>query len=104
MLVYFKKSLNLFFWILDKIHKNSFIKYYPKYLKWLGIKIDDRNFAGTWISPTTFFDSSRYDLIYLGKYITISFDVAILVHDFSIVHAARKWGGRFLQLPIMLLK
>ena len=40
-------------------------------------------------SPTVFFDSARYDLIEIGKNVTISFDAVILVHDFSIKHVAR---------------
>lgn len=84
-----KKLMNIPFWVLDKVAKNAFIKYYPKYLKWLGVIIDADDYEGTWISPTVFLDSSRYDLIEIGKKVTISFDVSILVHDFSIVHAAR---------------
>ncbi|MBR2044934.1 MAG: acyltransferase [Agathobacter sp.] len=88
----FKKLLNILFWILDKVDKKRYISLYPKYLKWLGINIDTKDVVGTWISPTVFWDSSGYSLISIGKSVTISFDVSILVHDFSIVHAARAVG------------
>jgi len=77
---------------LDKVHKKSFVWLYPKYLHFLGVDIDEKCVSGTWISPTIFLDSSRYDLIKIGKKVTISFDCAILVHDYSIVHAARTLG------------
>ena len=38
--IYIKKSLNVFFWCLDKISRKAYVKFYPKYLNWLGIKID----------------------------------------------------------------
>lgn len=79
---------------MDKVDKKRYLKMYPKYLKWLGIKIDDKNVEGTWISPRTFFDSSKYDYIEIGNQVTISFEVSILVHDFSIVHAARGLGKK----------
>lgn len=86
-----KKSLNPFFWLLDKICKKKYVKLYPMYLHWLGIDIDsdESQTKDTWISPTVFFDSAQYDLIHLGKKVAISFDAVILVHDFSIKHAVR---------------
>ena len=87
--VYLKKSINVVFWLLDKVSKKNFCKLYPKYLNWLGIKIDTNKIENMWISPTTFFDSSHYDLISIGEMVTISFGVSILVHDYSIVHAMR---------------
>lgn len=91
---YVKKSVNNLFWLMDKVDKKHYLKLYPHYLKWLGIQIDSENVAGTWISPTTSFDSSKYNYIEIGKAVTISFGVSILVHDFSIVHAARSIGKK----------
>lgn len=90
---YLKKLLNSFFWILDKINKNAFVKKYPQYLRWLGVDINTEESEDTWISPTIFLDSARYDYIHIGKNVTISFDVTVLVHDYSIVHAGRTVGG-----------
>lgn len=39
-------------------------------------------------------DSTRYDFIKIGKRVTLSFDVAILVHDYSVVHAAHAGEGK----------
>lgn len=83
----------MFFWLLDKLNKHQYKRLYPKYLSWLGIVINKENYKNTWISPTVFFDSSKYGYIQLGKDITVSFDVVFLVHDYSIVHATRKIGG-----------
>lgn len=91
---YVKKSVNNLFWLMDKVDKKHYLKLYPHYLKWLGIQIDSENVAGTQISPTTFFDSSKYNYIEIGKAVTISFGVSILVHDFSIVHATRSIGKK----------
>ena len=86
---YIRRIIGLFFWVLDKINKRAYIKLFPKYLRWLGIDINDENVIGTWISPRTFFDSSHYDYISIGEKVTISFGVTTLVHDYSIMHAAR---------------
>lgn len=91
---YIKKSCNIFFWILDKINKKLYKKLYPCYLSWLGININKNDYDKTWISPTVFFDSSRYNMIEIGKNVTISFDVTVLVHDYSIVHAAGYIGKK----------
>ena len=89
---YIKKSLKLYFFVLDKFSKESYKKQYMKYLSWLGIKIDRSEPSRTWISPTVFLDSSSYERIKIGNHVTISFDVAILVHDYSIRHAAWSLG------------
>ena len=92
MKIYLKKMIKPFFWILDKVNKKAYIRLFPKYIRWLGIDIDSNDTVGTWISPTTFFDSSHYNYLKIGKRVTISFDVSILVHDYSIKHAARSQG------------
>lgn len=73
---------------MDKVSKRLYKKLYPKYLKWLGVNIDVSDCDKTWISPTVFIDSSHYDYLKIGKNVTISFNVSLLVHDYSITHAA----------------
>lgn len=86
--LYFKRFIKIRYFIMDKISKKRYCKKYPKYLKSLGVNIStDINDIG-WISPKVFFDNSNYSLISIGKNVTISFDVAILVHDGSIIQAA----------------
>lgn len=86
--MYLHKVENVFYWLLDKVAKKSYIKRYPRYLKRLGVKISESP-GDCWISPTIFLDSAGYDRISIGDNCTISFDVAILVHDYSVNTAFR---------------
>ncbi len=91
MRTYALKALNGYYWWLDKLNKQAFIRKYPKYLRKLGVDISD-NPGDCWISPTIFLDSAGYEMISIGNDCTISFDVAILVHDYSINTAFRAVG------------
>jgi len=88
MHTYMLKLLNYYYWMLDKLSKQRYIKDYPRYLRRLGIDIPCDP-GDSWISPRTFFDSVAYDAIHIGCDCTISFDVAILVHDYSVNTALR---------------
>lgn len=88
---YAKKAQNGLYWWMDKLDKQAFIREYPKYLRSLGVKINEEP-GDCWISPTIFLDSSGYDMIEIGDDCTISFDVVILVHDYSINNAFRVLG------------
>lgn len=88
---YIKKAANGYYWWLDKLNKQAYIRKYPKYLRSLGVKISESP-GDCWISPTIFLDSAGYDMIEIGDNCTISFDVAILVHDYSINNALRLLG------------
>ena len=88
---YALKALNGYYWWLDKLNKPAFIRQYPKYLRKLGVKINEKP-GDCWISPTIFLDSSGYDMIEIGDDCTISFDVVVLVHDYSINNAFRAAG------------
>lgn len=88
---YALKALNSYYWWLDKLNKPAFIRQYPKFLRKLGVKINEKP-GDCWISPTVFLDSSGYDMIEIGDDCTISFDVVVLVHDYSINNAFRAVG------------
>lgn len=88
---YLMKALNGYYWWMDKLAKQSYIRKYPRYLRKLGVRIS-QNPGDCWISPTVFLDSSGYELIEIGDDCTISFDVVILVHDYSINNAFREIG------------
>lgn len=88
---YALKAMNGYYWWLDKLNKQTFIRKYPKYLRKLGVKINE-NPGDCWISPTIFLDSSGYDMIEIGDDCTISFDVVVLIHDYSINNAFRAAG------------
>lgn len=85
---YARKAQNIYYWWLDKLCKQAYIKKYPRYLRRLGIKISEDP-GDCWISPTVFFDSAGYEMIEIGDNCTISFDVVVLVHDYSINNAFR---------------
>lgn len=88
---YIKKAANGYYWWLDKLNKQAYIEQYPKYLRSLGVDINEHP-GDCWISPTIFLDSSGYDMITIGDDCTISFEVAILIHDYSINNAFRAQG------------
>lgn len=88
---YALKALNSYYWWLDKLNKPAFIRQYPMFLRKLGVKINEKP-GDCWISPTIFLDSSGYDMIEIGDDCTISFDVVVLVHDYSINNAFRAVG------------
>lgn len=71
---------------LNKLSNKSYKKLYPRYLRWLGVNIspDFTSYGDPWISPACVFDAAGYNLISIGDGTTISFDTALLVHDFSI--------------------
>lgn len=85
---YALKAMNNYYWCMDKLAKQRYIREYPKYLRKLGVKISEEP-GDCWISPTIFLDSAGYDMIEIGDNCTISFDVVILVHDYSINNAMR---------------
>lgn len=104
---YLKKTFNCYYWWMDKLCKPAFIRKYPRYLRSLGVRISERP-GDTWISPTVFLDSAGYDMIEIGDDCTISFDVVILVHDYSIETALRASGEppaenhRMLMRPVRI--
>ena len=100
MMKYIKKACNSFFWILDKLSRKRFKCIYPKYLRWLGIKIEDCN--STWINPNCFFDSHDYSLTEIGKDVVISTGVTILVHDASIRNAMTAVSGGYVTLKSLI--
>ena len=88
---YTRKAMNGYYWWLDKLNKPAFIRKYPRYLRKLGVKINEVP-GDCWISPTIFLDSAGYDMIEIGDNCTISFDAVILVHDYSVNNAFRAIG------------
>lgn len=68
------------------INQPLYHKYYIKYLKKIGVKIEGNpNF----ISPSAYFDGSDYSKINIGENVTISMEVILLTHDGSI-HTVHK--------------
>lgn len=88
---------------ISYIHAETYKELYPKYLRKIGIDIAENYREGKmgYIHQSVYFDGSDYSLISIGKNTTISRDVIILTHDFSIVKGLKVIGrvpkGRFLK-------
>lgn len=64
-----------------------YMRSYTKYLQRCGLDIADYDEHG-YIHPSVWFDSSkRYSLIKIGRAVTLSRDVILLTHDYSIRNA-----------------
>lgn len=69
--------------LIEIFNSSFYISLYPKYLHWLGVNIDPHRKAG-YISPSVDFDGNDYSLIKIGSGTTISKNVMLLTHDYSI--------------------
>lgn len=77
------KIILIYFKVLEIADSQLYIKTFPKYLSWLGVNIDPQREPG-YISPSVDFDGNDYSLIKIGSGTTISKNVLILTHDYSI--------------------
>lgn len=76
---------NLFNTISFEKYMHYIIWYYRK----LGVNI---NVPVTYIHPSVYFDGHKYSLISIGNNVTISRNVTLLVHDYSIANALTHAG------------
>lgn len=60
-----------------------YMKYYVKYLQRCGVNIPDYD-GHSFISADAKLDGASYKLLTIGQAVTISTDVRMLVHDYSI--------------------
>lgn len=99
LLVLERKFLKVLSYVNGELYKEL----YPKYLRRIGIRIPEDYRAGKsgYIDPSAYFDGSDYRLITIGKNTTISRDVIVLTHDFSIAKGLQSIGkeakGHFLK-------
>lgn len=81
------------------ISQDMYVKKYRKLLADYGMNVDLNNWG--YIDPTAFFDNYDYTKITIGQDVTISRDVLILNHDFSVMQGLRAIGknqkGYFLK-------
>lgn len=88
---------------LSKIAPEKYKETFPRYLRKIGIRIPENYREGKkgFIHPTVQFDGNDYSLISIGKNTTISSDVVVLTHDYSIGKGlsllSQKRTGRFLK-------
>lgn len=83
-----------FLGFISTINGEFYRKHYPNYLRKIGIKIpeDFREGGQGTIHPSAYLDGVDYSLISIGKNTTISRDVILLTHDFSIVKGLQAAG------------
>lgn len=66
------------------IDVDFYIKKYTQYLKKIGVVFTGKEKKIKYIEPSVYFDGTNYGLINIGDNVTISKEVMILVHDYSI--------------------
>ncbi len=66
------------------IDKDLYIRLYTKYLEGIGIIFSGSQKKVKYIDPSVYFDGTDYSMIYLGDNITISREVMLLIHDYSV--------------------
>lgn len=71
---------------LNPINVKLYMKMYNKWLRNAGMKIAIYDGVG-YIDPSVYFDGSDFSRVKIGRNVTISKDVMILTHDYSI------WNG-----------
>ncbi len=66
------------------VNEATYMKYYIRYLKKIGVRI-----KGTpkYISPDVYIDGKDYSLITIDDNVTISREVMLLTHDYSLTNA-----------------
>lgn len=79
-------------WLIKKLiylNVDKYMKYYTRYLKKIGV-----NIKGTpkFISQDAYFDGTDYKKITIGSNVTISREVMLLTHDYSITTAYASIG------------
>lgn len=67
--------------IYNIVSFEKYMKSKVKYLKKLGVKI---NSPVTYISPDVYFDGHDYSFIEIGKNVTLSKEIMLLIHDYSL--------------------
>ena len=71
---------------LNTVNVKAYMKKYNNWLRKQGIKISPYDGVG-YIDPSVYFDGSDFSKISIGRNVTISKEVMILTHDYSI------WNG-----------
>ncbi len=78
--------------LLSYFNVRAYMKHYVKHLQKLGIQIPDYD-GRSFISADAQFDGTGYKLITVGQVVTISTEVRMLVHDYSISRGIKAATG-----------
>lgn len=80
--------------LFSYLNVRFYMKHYIKYLQKIGVKIPDYD-GQSFISADAKLDGTGYSLLSIGQAVTISTDVRILVHDYSISRGIRAASEEF---------
>lgn len=98
-----KALLRRYYNLLSQLAPEKCKNEYPKFLRSIGIQIPDDFREGNkgFIHVTVQFDANDYSLISIGKNTTMSSDIVVLTHDYSIITGLHAMNinrtGRFLK-------
>lgn len=104
---YVRALLKRYYRFLSRVDVEKYKREYPVFLNRIGIDIplDYRESGHGFIAASVVFDANDYSLISIGKATTISEDVLLLTHDYSISKGLKlidpNLNGRFLR-PIRI--
>lgn len=82
-------------WVIKKeayINVDVYNKEYTKYLKKIGINFTGANKTIKFIAADVYFDGYNYSIISIGDNVTISREVMLLTHDYSLTNAMASIG------------
>ncbi|MBN1459729.1 MAG: acyltransferase [Armatimonadetes bacterium] len=79
------KTGHVFFSLLYRINSRLYMRWYPSFLRLLGVHISGNP---VYIATSAFLDSSDYGLININDKCVITGEVMILTHDYSVSRVA----------------
>lgn len=74
------------------VNVDAYMRSYSKYLMHIGVDFTGARKKVKYIEPSVYFDGTDYSLIHIGDNVTISREVMILTHDYSITTAMSSLG------------
>jgi len=74
------------------INTDLYLREYSNYLRKSGIEFTGKKKKIKYIDPSAYFDGTDYSLIHIGDNVTISREVMLLTHDYSITTAMCSLG------------
>lgn len=93
-----------FLFLESPFFTDDYMRRYTRYLQKCGMDIADYDEHG-FIHPSVWFDSSeRYSLIKVGRAVTLSRDVVLLTHDYSIRNAINAFESNSDNVKYKFLK
>ncbi len=73
---------------------DTYVRKHTKHLKKIGTLFTGPEKRIKYIAPSVYFDGTNYELIHIGDNVTISMEVMILCHDYTLTTAFSTTGRR----------